>query len=1298
MADTNFYPNRYSSAQRVGILAALATILVLFPYIVLGANVDRTELIRTNNLIRADMAASNALFLTTNKVTGSAVQQNGNGTITIDSTSGLTLNQATNIAQYFATNSAIITSNVVWTNFSSRTIPANGPPFNIAGNGSDQSAGFFRLRTFLRTNDGCTVVFTNGFYSYTNNLWLAGIKNVTVDGNGSWFTNIGNGSFDFERAALYINLPVLSGQLDDNAFSSANTTSSPIATVSMGYTNITLSVANDTNRFSIGMPILISGFSQQAGKDNPRYFEFNEVAGFSSGGVLILQRATRYNYDSRWFDLPGSALPLWRTNYVFGENIVLRRMKFGRSPNLDPTTYGTSTAPGAVYAVGSRNIIIDDCDMFGFVPSHAGEVIVRNSRITGYNEPDKILDTVVFDDHCELGEVNQATGVNHLLVLNSIVRNYFQAEPRYLSVRNSQILATEQAASQILLTDARATRLAAIENCTFYQPSNTLYSLINCGGTNRFTNLVSTAANEIQIRHTADTNFLYSSVLSGIDIGTRLHQSGGTNDATITNIICNSSNLIIQGTWGAQPSGGDIFYSAKVREVRLVNPVVQPWGSGFTNAFLYGDRPERTVWIGGPTNIYVLQTNGVSYGQFLTNAQNSYFGQNANNSLYLGVNQGNTAFIASRTPGWGVGISYDRGTNIGLIMDGSGQVGIGTNIPSARLHVSGTVQFDNLGTNSSPDFMLGVKNGQVINTPTPSGGGSNFNTASFLSQHTTNASLYSVTNISHTNILVDFDGRSIVRAFPTNGAQIVFTNVPSAGTPARRVMVELFDSPGYSILVATSTVVRVRDTNGIFIATNGLALTKLLYFWDGTNVWIDSDQFDFTGQGPAVMQSNATTYAETLVSPTITTPTINGQQLTTSVLTNLYSAGNTNSTHFSLAQNGTNNTGAIKTISAGANVTISGEGQTNLVISSSASGGSADVESNIIVSATNNVVFDFAAANIFRLTLLTNWSETYSNQTRLTNWANHHAMIYYQQPTSGPPALLQNYAVDGGIRQTNANQQPTTNSSGLDVLEVIPGFFKSNVLSYWPQNFQPRVAFTNSSAGGGGGGNGLLNNLFAVWEFEQADNTDTTDATGNGRTLTHFGTTQRSATHIEGTFATDSAQNAGFSNLVASAYNTNGDFSIVGWANGGSDGDAWISWNGGGSAQNTLTIYFDHTGTFAGGVDHWKAIVRKADNTGNYTPVSSTVTISGAGWHMIAVVVDGTAKTTSLSVDGETFVTTGTTDGLSPSLDEGFQFGRVASLVDETAWWVNRKLSQSDITTLYNSGSGFFYSGGGWQN
>jgi len=145
---------------------------------------------------------------------------------------------------------------------------------------------------------------------------------------------------------------------------------------------------------------------------------------------------------------------------------------------------------------------------------------------------------------------------------------------------------------------------------------------------------------------------------------------------------------------------------------------------------------------------------------------------------------------------------------------------------------------------------------------------------------------------------------------------------------------------------------------------------------------------------------------------------------------------------------------------AGSGITFTDGGVNGLERTITSTGGSGGEfnETNITVSTTNEIVIDVAAFDIVKVFLLTNL-----NTLSLTNVSTmgKRSHIYFQQNTNGG-CLISNNRVAGGLLQTNANLQPTTNANALDLLEIMPGFFSSNAIAWWPQNFQPRVAFTNS--------------------------------------------------------------------------------------------------------------------------------------------------------------------------------------------------------------------------------------------
>ena len=132
---------------------------------------------------------------------------------------------------------------------------------------------------------------------------------------------------------------------------------------------------------------------------------------------------------------------------------------------------------------------------------------------------------------------------------------------------------------------------------------------------------------------------------------------------------------------------------------------------------------------------------------------------------------------------------------------------------------------------------------------------------------------------------------------------------------------------------------------------------------------------------------------------------------------------------------------------------------TKTVTYTAPSGGSSSFnETNITVSTTNEIVIDVSAFDVVKVKLLTNLNTlTISNVSTM----GKRAQVYFQQDTNGTRTIANN-RVAGGLLQTNANLQPTTNANALDMLEIMPGLFSSNAIAWWPQNFQPRVAFTNS--------------------------------------------------------------------------------------------------------------------------------------------------------------------------------------------------------------------------------------------
>jgi hypothetical protein len=291
----------------------------------------------------------------------------------------------------------------------------------------------------------------------------------------------------------------------------------------------------------------------------------------------------------------------------------------------------------------------------------------------------------------------------------------------------------------------------------------------------------------------------------------------------------------------------------------------------------------------------------------------------------------------------------------------------------------------------------------------------------------------------------------------------------------------------------------ILPTNGVAFVTNGNTITIRGTYVPGANTTLTTNgdgtiSIASAGGGSGILTNLGTGTFTTLNSPTInnasniTTAGVSAGKLS---LSSTNAAGTTNTAALAapnilnsnytltLPKDGMkgNNVSifVVTNVSGGTNIEglfpalsgLSFDGAT-LTAAGGGGGGSSGLRvTNVIASTTNFLLFDLAQYDVFKVYALTNFSYMFTNSGSLSN----KAYVYFQQDTNGS-RLLNSFGVYGGTIQTNASMQPTTNANALDVMEVLPGFFTTNLVAYWPQNFQPRVAFTNSLAGGGGGGGG----------------------------------------------------------------------------------------------------------------------------------------------------------------------------------------------------------------------------------
>jgi hypothetical protein len=227
--------------------------------------------------------------------------------------------------------------------------------------------------------------------------------------------------------------------------------------------------------------------------------------------------------------------------------------------------------------------------------------------------------------------------------------------------------------------------------------------------------------------------------------------------------------------------------------------------------------------------------------------------------------------------------------------------------------------------------------------------------------------------------------------------------------------------------------------------------TNMFYFhFDGTNYWVEAGQNATTGGGSHYVLSNA----PAILNGVFTTPFIASFENSTHTHQNAAGGGTLDAAAIAA---GTVATARLGSGTANASTFLRGD-QT---WAAAGGGSTAFVVTNVYVTNTSDFVLKLAEFDVFKVFLETNATLILSNASTLSK----RAQIYYQQDTNGTRTV--GLTVAGGLLQTNANMQPTTNANALDLLEIMPGFFDTNLLAWWPQNFEPRIGFTNSLAGGG---------------------------------------------------------------------------------------------------------------------------------------------------------------------------------------------------------------------------------------
>ena len=444
--------------------------------------------------------------------------------------------------------------------------------FGAVGDGvTDDVSAFFAMARALRLAGGGTVTFNPGkTYVYSNNRWSRSVPNLRIIGNGANLKCINAGGSYDQDAEIFIGNAAMVFDLDNETTGQSDHMHQAdyIATVASGSSTITLNDNTQTVNYPAGMPVFISGYSQQTPTfpPNPRYFEWGVVLSSNpSTGVITLTKPIVNNYRSDWISDyaltpitygPAAVMPLSRPKFVMGQNLYIEDVTFLENPNA-PSYERGNEGLGYVQIAGYMNAILNRVKTGYIALGDCQNAKIENSYAVKI-ELDKETSTFSMAGSKVSSSISQGTGIGSVDIENSSIDAFFSIAPRHLKVANTAIGCNAGCVSALGAmaggpggnTLSTPTLSSVYDNVTFVQPTGSTLPLVNNGPVQTVT--VATTDNSTYITVTGQTTPSVLEFMEGRPITGSLGGSG-----VITAISWSGSTVTFTGTFTAQ--AGEVF-------------------------------------------------------------------------------------------------------------------------------------------------------------------------------------------------------------------------------------------------------------------------------------------------------------------------------------------------------------------------------------------------------------------------------------------------------------------------------------------------------------------------------------------------------------------------------------------------------------------------------------------------------------------------------------------------------------------------------------------------------------------
>ncbi|WP_376705418.1 hypothetical protein RQ479_13250 [Mesorhizobium sp. ISC25] len=312
---------------------------------------------------------------------------------------------------------------------------------NIADTAIDENAAATAIGDWARGRGRLHIRLRPGRkYSYTNPLWLTGIREVlTIDGYGASFQNIRattHGAHTISANNECLVFPSIfyrGGRSLIGTMTPLYGYGELIETVAAGSTRVTLASGEVPSSFVIGERALIYGFATQtaAFPNTSVYFEYVVITAIN-GFELTVAEPLRFHYYSDWpvvtdsaeYNGPARIISLVRdSTYLETKYIEINGLRCMADPGWTKYDGGTSARNGRITIANYQRAVLNDVLGDGGMYVSQGQFFTDNgSKFSGRVELDKFVDLAEMKG-VDYESISEGTGAYQVAISDSILRN-----------------------------------------------------------------------------------------------------------------------------------------------------------------------------------------------------------------------------------------------------------------------------------------------------------------------------------------------------------------------------------------------------------------------------------------------------------------------------------------------------------------------------------------------------------------------------------------------------------------------------------------------------------------------------------------------------------------------------------------------------------------------------------------------------------------------------------------------------------------------------------------------------------